>query len=167
MQELVPAIWDDLDLAQGTRTPAAVTRTVTLDGRTRRLDLTEDHDQELRDFLEPYLRAGNAPERPARIAGTDRPTVPRGPSDPVRVAWKARMRAFVDAHTGERPELSYRTPGGGINYPARLVDTFNAYERGEDWVHIWDNWKRPVTGMALWRQQAREDREAQKEDVRQ
>ncbi len=62
MKELKLVLSDDLTYAEsGRRVPADESVVLSIDGKHRELDLTEEHAKELREFLEPYLSAGHQP----------------------------------------------------------------------------------------------------------
>lgn len=172
MKELIPVITDDLDLVEkNIRTPADLTRTITDGTRIRELELTQAHSDELDEFLERnaaertaflerYMRAGRPADKMIRPPGQRR-TGPRGPIDPKRIRRNVAIREFSDAFNGDGGrDLSYRSPAGWIGYSQRLQKTFDAYQAGEDWRAVYDNWKRLPTGQALYLHEARLAREA-------
>ena len=120
MKETKIFSFDDLDFAaNGERTEIGDDgRAVilSLDGERVELDLTAAHIKELREQLAPYFAAGQPPPPPPP------PAKPLGkpPTD-----YNAGMRAYADARG-----LSYRTPGGGIYYPAQLRAEYDDYLAG-------------------------------------
>lgn len=141
MKELIPAIWCDVTWREEKRkTPAAVTRRIALDGREIELDLTDEHDKELREFLARYMDAGRVPQEevPAR------PARDPGQGSPGRRAYLAAAREFAKVRglptttqTGKRTDY----------LSVRVLDTYEAHLAGQDWRVAWENWKPRTPGQ--------------------
>lgn len=85
-RELVLAVWDDLERMNGKNVVAETTRTLTYQGRTVELDLTNAHAKELDRQLQHWLNAGSP-------AGTV-----AAPSDMAASReYNKGMREFADA----------------------------------------------------------------------
>ena len=145
MKELQIVLSDDLIYTQtGRRVPADETVVLSLDGKRRELDLTEEHAKELRDMLNPWLSAGHKPETE--------------PSSPVKsppkglTAGRERMtklREWVDdnhvrGRSGpDRP--AYLTTTGKNYAPDWLLKAYATAmaQRGEhdEWI---DKWSEPA-----------------------
>ena len=59
-------VYDDVDLAEGTKTPADITISLGYHGNWYELDLTREHSDELHALLQPYIQAGRKPDFPLR-----------------------------------------------------------------------------------------------------
>jgi hypothetical protein len=105
-------MFDDLDYAGGERVEADRSVVLRFGVDAVELDLTDAHIKELADYLAPYFAAGSAPEQPA-----PRPAPPPSSSSAGRAptAYNAGMRRYADDRG-----ISYRTPSGGVYYPAQL-----------------------------------------------
>jgi hypothetical protein len=131
MKELQLVLSDDLTFATtGERVPAEETVLISLDGKTRELDLTAEHAAELRQIMEPYLKAGHAPgnEPPLTSPEGKRIKKPTPSLIEARAAQK-KIRDWADARgmrspDGKRPV--YRTESGGYYYSYQLL---KEYER--------------------------------------
>ena len=124
MRELQLVLSDDLIFAQtGERVAAEETVVLTLDGKTRELDLTAENAKDLRETLAPWLEAGHPPGQQSTTAEReDRPPDYKASRDRSQL-----IRDFADemglrSEDGERP--IYRTPGGGYYYPRKLMQMF-------------------------------------------
>ena len=70
MRELVPAIWDDLDLSGeiSRKVPAQGTVTLGFMGEWAELDLTSQHIETLEKMIRPWMAAGHKPDKAPRPA---------------------------------------------------------------------------------------------------
>lgn len=132
MKELKLVLSDDLAYAtDGRRIPADETVLLSIDGKHRELDLTSEHAKELREFLEPYLKAGHMPgnEPPVTDEAGNKVKKPTPALIKSRVEMK-KVRDWADARglrsdDGKRP--IYRTESGGYYYPWRMMKEYEAF----------------------------------------
>jgi hypothetical protein len=97
MREVIQVIkmHDDIDLLAGREIDAAQTVTVGFNGKEWELDLTDEHADEIAEFMAPLMTAGrkitagDAPARPGRSKG------PQGPLDPKRLAYLRGLRSWA------------------------------------------------------------------------
>lgn len=115
--ELVLIKWDDLELPHA-RVEASTTVSLGLDGRWVELDLTREHDDELREMLKPYLDAGRKPSnRQQAVPKTRRPQ---------RRSYFRGLREWANASPEWGPQ-SYMTPSGKQYYSTKLKAAYDAY----------------------------------------
>jgi hypothetical protein len=109
--------FDDLDAREGKRTIATQTVALALDGREAVLDLTDEHADELRDFLRRYMGAGvTGSKETSGVAGV----------------WTERReyrKAFRER--ADRTGVRYLTPGGSYYYRTEDLAKFDEYLAGE------------------------------------
>jgi hypothetical protein len=113
MREIAIVELDDLDYAEGTRTPSETSAVIRFDGQTVELDLTREHKTELGRLLAPYLRAGHKPET---TGAPHKMTRSR--------AFNEGMRRWADA---QDPPLRYKTDTGKLYYSKKLITEYEAY----------------------------------------
>lgn len=100
-QRTIVTTFDDLDGSEG-----AETLTFGLDGRTYEIDLTPENEDELRGFLERYIKAGRRQKqqgtatRTRSTSGTSRTEV--GPSTEVVRKW-AQSNGYEVKERGRIP----------------------------------------------------------------
>lgn len=127
MKELQVVMSDDLIYTQtGERVTADETVVISLDGKTRELDLTADNAKALREMIIPFLKAGHASGQ--NTTGIKRDTTPT-PSLIVSRARQKEIRDWADRQglrspDGQRP--IYRTENGGYYYPERLMKLYES-----------------------------------------
>lgn len=111
-RELVLAVWDDLERKNGRNVVAETTRTLSYQGRTVELDLTNEHARELDRQLKHWLDAGS----PAGTAAA--------PSDMAASReYNKGMREFADAHG-----FSYEgKKAGGFYYSRELQRAYREH----------------------------------------
>lgn len=132
MKELQLVLSDDLTFATtGERIPAEESVTISLDGRTRELDLTAEHAKELREILEPYMKAGHVPGNEPNLTSPEGKRIKKPTPSLIesRVAQK-KIRDWADSMgmkspDGKRPV--YRTESGGYYYSYKLLKEYEAY----------------------------------------
>ena len=132
MKELQLVLSDDLDYAtDGRRVPADETVVLSIDGKHRELDLTAEHARDLRELLEPYIKAGHLPgnEPPMTDPTGNRVKKPTPELIKSRQEMK-KIRDWADAQgmrseDGKRP--AYRTESGGYYYSRHLMDAYQQY----------------------------------------
>ena len=118
MREVAILIKDDLDHSQ----IADEEVQLALDGAMVRLDLTSGRAAALREFLEPYLKAGTP------ILTMDQETDRQRGGTPQRKAYLSAFRNWCE----DRGVVLHRQPGGGFTYPRKLLKEFDAaLARGE------------------------------------
>jgi hypothetical protein len=132
VKELQLVLTDDLALSlDGTRIPADETVLISLDGKTRELDLTAGHAAELREILEPYMKAGHPPgNEPSLTSPEGRKMKKPTPGLIEARVEQQKLRDWADERglrspDGKRPV--YRTEGGGYYYPSSLVKEYQAH----------------------------------------
>lgn len=132
MKELQLVLSDDLTFATtGQRVPADESVVIALDGRTRELDLTAEHAKELREILEPYMKAGHAPGNEPNLTSPEGKRIKKPTPSLIEArAEQKKIRDYADARglkspDGKRP--IYRTEGGGYYYPHSLVVEYQAW----------------------------------------
>lgn len=156
MQTVEVHLWDDLDHHQSKdKVPAEVQ--VELEYRTRRgtrrrtrhirLDLTEQHAEELDALLAPYLAAGTLPgaddvlpeadgAREVRAGGKIRRGPPGGPGGAAARQWRADLRTWSDdlgLVNREDPAFpAWQTVSGKHYYPSALEDGYTAHLDGRE-----------------------------------
>jgi len=120
VKELIPQVWDDLDLADGKRTPAGPGPSVILrlNGKSVELDLTEKHKRELEDLLGPYLQAGTV------IRGTPQ-AVPGKSAMAVSRAYNRAMREWGARNGWDIPVVV--KSGAKPYHPKALQDAYAAH----------------------------------------
>lgn len=109
---------DDLDVAKKVRKPAEVTgdsTTLTLNGRTVAIDLSDEHVKELSDLLAPYFDAGQEVTR--KTTGSGHVT---SPADAER---NREVRAWWQAQNGREDLPPWKDRG---RIPAVVSDAFDA-----------------------------------------
>ncbi len=128
MKELQVVTSDDLIYTQtGERVPADETIVVSLDGKTRELDLTADNAKTLRETITPFLNAGHVPGDTPGVSKRDTAPAPSLVLSRIR---KKAIRDWADARglrspDGKRP--IWRTSSGGYYYPERLMTMYEAW----------------------------------------
>jgi hypothetical protein len=161
MKELQIVLSDDLTFAEtGKRVPADETVFVSIDGKKRELDLTEEHARELREFLEPWIRAGHAPG-----SAPTKPSKPAAEPKSLMVGRErmAKLRDWVDKNhirgrSGpDRP--AYLTTTGKNYAPDWLLHLYatamDAEGEHDEWIGKWSRLSGEVVPVPL-----------RKEDVR-
>jgi hypothetical protein len=136
MKELQIVLSDDLVFSlSGERIPADETVLISLNGKTRELDLTAEHARELREILEPYFKAGHLPGNEPPDTTSDGKKIKRPTPSLIEArAEQKKLRDWADSRgmrspDGKRP--IYRTEGGGYYYPHPLVVEYNAWVESE------------------------------------
>jgi hypothetical protein len=143
MKEVQIVVSDDLTFAEsGKRVEADETVVISIDGKKRELDLTEEHAAELRELLDPWMTAGHKPgaEPPEP---REHPTKGRDMS--VGRERMAKLRDWVDENhlrgrSGpDRP--AYLTTTGKNYAPDWLLKAYATAmaRRGErdEWIDRW------------------------------
>lgn len=132
MKELQLVLSDDLTFATtGERIPADESVTISIDGRARELDLTAAHAKELRDILDPYMKAGHVPGNEPNLTSPEGKRIKKPTPSLIEArAEQKKIRDYADARglkspDGKRP--IYRTEGGGYYYPHSLVVEYQAW----------------------------------------
>lgn len=125
MQELIPAIWDDLDYAEGRKSAADRSVTLSLNGLRVELDLTWKHNTELEEFLEPYLTAGR------KVAGSHSKAPTPGGDLREKRRYNKGMKEFADARGLEYTVGPAKGPhkAGKIYWPKKTRDAYAAHLR--------------------------------------
>lgn len=136
MKELQLVLSDDLAFfLRGERVPADETVLISIDGKTRELDLTAQNAAELRQVLEPYLKAGHLPGNEPALTSPDGKKLKKPTPSLIEArAQQKKLRDYADSRgmrssDGKRP--IYRTEGGGYYYPYPLVKEYEAYVASE------------------------------------
>lgn len=132
MKELQLVLSDDLTYATtGERVPADESVTISLDGRTRELDLTAAHAKELRDILDPYMKAGHVPGNEPNLTSPEGKRIKKPTPSLIEArAEQKKIRDWADSMglkspDGKRP--IYRTESGGYYYSYKLLKEYEAY----------------------------------------
>lgn len=132
MKELQLVLSDDLAFSlSGERIPAEESVVISLDGKVRELDLTAEHAKELRELLEPYLRAGHPPGNEPSLTARDGKRVKRPTPSLIEArATQKKIRDWADARgmrspDGKRPV--YRTASGGYYYSYQLMKEYEKW----------------------------------------
>jgi Lsr2 len=116
MQELMPVLWDDIELARhGTKVAAEHTVTLGFNGRWAELDLADDNHRRLIAYLQPWLNAGRRP------AGVVRDTE-AGRKMTTGRAYSKRLREFADARG-----INYTTGSGKWYYSRELRKAYKEH----------------------------------------
>jgi hypothetical protein len=121
VKELIPQIWDDMELVEGRRVPAGPGPAVVLrlDTKTVELDLTTENRELLAKLLEPWLKAGTATHGGARTGAG----LPGGSKLAVKRAYNQRMRAWGAANGFTWSKNAQ----GKMYYPAKLKAAYAAH----------------------------------------
>lgn len=136
MKELQLVLSDDLTFSlSGERIPADETVRISIDGRARELDLTAVHAKELREILEPYMKAGHLPGNEPSFTSPEGKRLKRPTPSLIEArAEQQRLRDYADSRgyrspDGKRPV--YRTESGGYYYSHKLVKEYEAWVEAE------------------------------------
>lgn len=136
MRELKLVLSDDLAYAlNGERIAADETVLLSIDGKTRELDLTAEHAKELREFVEPYMKAGHVPGNEPPVTDPEGKRIKKPTPDLIDSRAKhKKIRDWADSMgyrspDGKRP--IYRTESGGYYYPWSLMREYEAHLEAE------------------------------------
>lgn len=119
MKEIAVQSWDDLDYAEdGSKVPAPLSVTLSLNGKTVELDLTEQHVAELSAYLRPWFKAGRKPDAPKVSSGPGRKPA----------AYYEGMQAYAASQGIHLVE----SVNGGFYYPRALRRAYEDYLAGQE-----------------------------------
>jgi Lsr2 len=122
MKEMIPALWDDLELAENSsrKIPAQVTIPIGMFGEWREIDLTRENGQLLIDMMRPWWDAGHKmaePPKPTR----NRPLAEKRSKRPN--AYYAGLREWAAEH-----DITIaRDAAGKYNYTPALKQRYDDY----------------------------------------
>ena len=119
--EMIPKVWDDLDLARGVKTPADRKEIFGWNGQWYAIDLTDEHYGHAGSLLEAWVRAAQPCDgTPAPMRRSTRGMK----QSPESVAYKAALREFAHEHG-----LRYITQTGKYYYNQLLVQAYSGAQK--------------------------------------
>lgn len=137
--EIMVHVWDDLDFANGTRTPAepsngGVIHKLSLDGKTVKLSLTQEHSDGLKALLARYFEVGEdeAAEKKKPFTVKNRPQVshkdkPGPPGLHPGNSYEHRVFYVAMREWADQNGYPYKLNDSGYYYPRKTREAFAAY----------------------------------------